>query len=156
MNYGLSDQVRSVAVEKYVDPAVHADKTHFSIPVRELMEDLRARGFPSRNWPQVCSAIQSNKFLRANGLEIEAVDGPPSGQSTTVVVRYRVAAVPSHRAANPAGSNREQMRVPDETPEEWAHRMTGKLLGLMKKEIAAHGGAERYIRWVRSEEEDSE
>ncbi len=41
-----------------------------------------------------------------------------------------------------------------ETPEEWAHRMTGKLFGLMKDEFAAFGGGEAFLRWVRSEDED--
>jgi hypothetical protein len=41
-----------------------------------------------------------------------------------------------------------------ETPEEWAARMTGKIRGLMKEEIAAHGGAEGYMRWVRSDPEE--
>jgi len=43
----------------------------------------------------------------------------------------------------------EQQR--DETPEEWAHRMTGKLCGLLKDEIAAFGGGDAFLRWVRSD-----
>jgi hypothetical protein len=42
----------------------------------------------------------------------------------------------------------------EETPEEWAHRMTGKLFGLMKDEFASFGGGEAVLRWVRSEDED--
>jgi hypothetical protein len=91
MNHGLSDRVRSVALEKFVDPAVRAGKIQFSVSVRDLMRHLQADGFPERNWPQVCTAIQAQKFLRANGLEIESVEGPPKKQSPTVVVRYRVA-----------------------------------------------------------------
>ena len=91
MNYGLSDQVRAVALKKYVQPAILAGKMRFSVSVRDLMQHLRADGFPERNWPQVCTAIQAQKFLRENGLEIEGVDGPPMKQSPTVVVRYQVA-----------------------------------------------------------------
>lgn len=155
MNHGLSDQVRKVAIEKYVLPAIHTGKERFSVAVRDLMQHLEPLGFPVRNWPQICTAIQAEKFLRANGLEIEAVDGPPKRQSSTVVVRYRIA----NRSAranlsetqaeeSPPGASRE------ETPEQWAHRMTGKLFGLMKDEIASIGGAEAFIRWVRSEDED--
>src|ERR1700733_9125860 len=90
MKHGLSDQVRAVAEEKYVNPAIQAGRIRFSIAVRDLMGVLEAQGFPARNWPQICSAIQADKFLRTNRLEIEAVEGPPSKQSTTVVVRYRV------------------------------------------------------------------
>jgi hypothetical protein len=34
-------------------------------------------------------------------------------------------------------------------------RVANKLHGLMKEEIAAHGGAEGFIRWVRSDEGDA-
>jgi hypothetical protein len=44
-------------------------------------------------------------------------------------------------------------RERDETPEEWAHRVTGKLRGLLKEEMAAFGGGEAFLRWVRSGDE---
>ena len=91
MSHGLSEQVRAVASEKYVHPALRAGKTQFSVAVRDLLQDLVSQGFPPGNTPQVCTAIQAEKFLRTNGLEIEGIDGPPSKKSTTVVVRYRVA-----------------------------------------------------------------
>jgi len=152
MNHGLSDQVRAVALKKYVYPALSAGKASFSVAVRDLMQHLQEDGFPARNWPQVCTAIQAEKFLRAHGLEIEGVDGPPKKLSTTVVVRYRV--INPERgvgAATPHLLNKQQS--PEETPEEWAHRMTGKLFGLMKDEFASFGGGEAFLRWVRSEDE---
>lgn len=151
MNYGLSDQVRAMTLEKYVYPAIQAGKTQFSVAVRDLIRELRTMGFPAKNWPQVCSAIQSQKFLRENGLEIEAVDGPPSKQSTTVVVRYRVA---QKLEPGAEASEGERTELRDETPEERAHRLTGKLFGLLKDEIAEMGGAKAFMRWVRSEDED--
>lgn len=153
MNYGLSDQVRSVASEKYVLPAIRAGKSEFSVAVRDLMRHLEPLGFPARNWPQVCTAIQAEKFLRAHGLVIEGVDGPPKKLSTTVVVRYRVA----NPGANPGSTEPEaklEQAIAVETPEEWAHRVTGKLCGLMKDEIAAMGGGEAFLRWVRGYDEE--
>ena len=154
MNYGLSDQVRSVATDKYVQPAIRAGKLRFSVAVRDLMQHLEPLGFPARNWPQICSAIQAEKFLRAHGIEIEAVDGPPKKQSSTVVVRYRFA----NPQAQPGSAAPPFQEMPaatgGETPEEWAHRMTGKLFGLMKDEIAALGGSEAYLRWVRGYDEE--
>src|SRR5258708_4455624 len=141
-----------MALEKYIYPAIQAGKAQFSIAVRDLMRELRTKGFPAKNWPQICTAIQSEKFLRANGLEIEAVDGPPSKQSTTVVVRYRVAKKRSDPGAEATEDKRTELH--DETPEERAHRLTGKLFGLLKDEIAELGGAEAFMRWVRSEDED--
>src|ERR1700745_3537875 len=91
MRHGLTDQVRALALKHYVEPAKRAGKTHFSIAVRDLMQELRPQGFPAENWRQICTAIQADKFLRSSGLEIEAVDGPPSKTSTTFVAGYREA-----------------------------------------------------------------
>ena len=154
MHLGLSDQVRALARTKYVHPAMLAGKKQFSIPVKELLQHLELDGFPGRNTPQVCSALQTSKFLRENGLEIESVDGPPSKMSTTVVVRYRVANSGIESGIVRTGFGNEQSDPTDETPEQWAHRLTGKLFGLMKDEFAAFGGGEAFLRWVRSEDED--
>jgi hypothetical protein len=129
------------------------------------MRQLQENGFPERNWPQVCTAIQAGKFLRENGLEIEGVDGPPKKQSSTVVVRYRIARRgeselrPSGASQGPSlapasGTVRESSDDVKESPEARAFRLTEKLRGLMKNEIAARGGAEGYIRWVRGYDED--
>jgi hypothetical protein len=131
-----------------------AGKLRFSIPVKELLQELEADGFPGRNTPQVCSALQTSKFLRENGLEIEGVDGPPSKMSTTVVVRYRIANRSAEREASKGEMESQPPDLNGETPEQWAHRMTGKLFGLMKDEFAALGGGEAFLHWVRSEDED--
>jgi hypothetical protein len=41
-----------------------------------------------------------------------------------------------------------------ETAADRALRLTEKLRGLMKDEIAVHGGAEGFMRWVRSDEDE--
>jgi hypothetical protein len=160
MRHGSSDQVRAVALEKYLGPALRAGKKQFSVAVKDVLQDLVAQGFPPGNTPQVCTALRKKEFLREHGLEIAGVDGPPSKMSTTVVVRYRLAnrGLQSNQNANlmerttaPEG---EGMDHGQETPEEWAHRLTGKLFGLMKDEFAAFGGGEAFLRWVRSEDED--
>ena len=74
--------------------------------------------------------------------------------SPTVVVRYRV--------ARPAAEKSEVKKLPEnargeaseETPEEWAHRLTGKLRGLLKEELAECGGGEAFLRWVRGYDEE--
>lgn len=155
MRHGLSDQVRALALKHYIEPAKRAGKTHFSIAVRDLMQELRPKGFPAENWRQVCTAIQAEKFLRSSGLEIEAVDGPPSKTSTTVVVRYRVA-IPG-AAAEPTEilSSARQSDDRQETPEERAHRLTGKIFGLLKDELAEYGGGEAFLRWIRSDDDEA-
>jgi hypothetical protein len=136
-----------------LEPAIRAGRTRISVSARDLMDELRPMGFPDKNWHQVCSAIQAEKFLRANGLEIEEVDGPPSKTSSTVVVHFRLTGA-RESGIEKAPGERSDDASPNETPEEWAHRVTGKLFGLMKDEFAAFGGGEAFLRWVRSEDED--
>jgi hypothetical protein len=155
MNTGLSDQVRAVARAKYVHPAILAGKRQFSIPVRNLLEDLLTDGFPARNTPQVCSALQTSKFLRENGLEIEGVDGPPKKMSTTVVVRYRVAEPSAQPEASKIPRKDAATDPNGETPSQRAFRLTEKMRGLLKEELAEYGGGEAFLRWIRSEEEDA-
>lgn len=153
MKHGLSDQVRAAVEERYVFPAIRSGKLSFSVAVRDLMGVLQTMGFPAKNWPQICTAIQTEKFLRANGLEIESVDGPPSKLSTTVVVHYRV--IRSAGSARPSANVSDESDMPaEETPEAKALRLTGKLRGLLKDEIAAHGGGEAFLRWVRGYDEE--
>lgn len=153
MQYGLSDHVRAVAVKKYIHPAILAGKGQFSVAVRDLMEDLRAEGFPAKNWPQICTALRAEKFLRANGLEIEAVDGPPSKMSTTVVVRYRLAN--AEREIGAVEAPAKATAGMQEDPSAKALRLTEKLRGLLKEELAEYGGGEAFLRWIRSEDEDA-
>jgi hypothetical protein len=149
MSSGSSDQVRALASAKYVQPALKAGKSRFSVAVRDVIQDLVSQGFPPGNTPQVCTALRTKQFLREHGIEIEGIDGPPSKMSTTVVYRYRVAE---------SGTQAEMTRTSsdgEETPEAWAHRLTGKLFGLLKDELAEYGGSEAFLRWVRSEEENA-
>lgn len=154
MASGSSEQVRAVAAEKFVHPAILAGKTEFSVAVKDVMKNLQSSGFPSGNYPQVCSALRAGKFLRENGLELDSVDGPPSGQSSRVVFHYRVA---SRRFSKGAGT---QFPPPDsggapsqETLDERADRLTERLRGLLKAELAEYGGGEAFLRWVRSEDD---
>src|ERR1700739_764624 len=90
MKNQLSDQIRTVAQAKFVKPAHDAGKTKFSISIREITGILQSQGFPRNHTPQICNALQTEKFLRANGLKITGIDGPKSKTSTTVVIHYSV------------------------------------------------------------------
>ena len=157
MANGSSDLVRKVATEKYVRPAILAGKTQFSLAVRDIMKDLQGSGFPAGNYPQVCTAIRTGKFLKENGVEIEGVDGPPSGLSTTVVVHYRVVGTQNtlmpNNAGGPTPPTGDESQRRTETSEERAHRLTERLRGLLKTELEEYGGGEAFLRWVRSEDE---
>ena len=150
----LSDRIRSLARDKYVRAAMKTGKAQFTIRVRDVLNDLKAEGFPGGHTPQICSALQTTKFLRENGLEIDQVEGPPSKMSPTVVVRYRIAK--SGQVANPVKTG-EKASAPageEESPEARARRLTERLRGLLKDELAEYGGAEAFIRWVRGYDED--
>ncbi|HEV2135620.1 MAG TPA: hypothetical protein VGR47_15400 [Terracidiphilus sp.] len=154
MSTKISDRIRSLARDKYVRPAVQKGKVQFTIKVRDLLNDLKADGFPSGHIPQICSALQTTKFLRENGLEIEQVEGPPSKMSPTVVVRYLI--TKPQQVSGSAVKMGEGISTPleAESPEARARRLTEKLRGLLKDELAEYGGAEAFIRRVRGYDEE--
>lgn len=152
MRAGSSEQVRAVASEKYVKPALRAGMTRFSVSVKDVMQDLVSKGFPPANTPQVCSALRKKEFLRSHGIEIEGIDGPPSKMSTTVVFRYRLANQRGGKNSELLPSAAIEPSSVREDSDVWAQRVTGKIRGLLKEEIAQLGGTEAFIRWVRSED----
>jgi len=79
-----SDDVRAHAEFQYVRPARVSGKNRFSIIVGEVHKALHL----DSRVPLVCQALKAKKFLRRNGLRLVGVSGPPSGQSTTVVLTY--------------------------------------------------------------------
>jgi hypothetical protein len=150
MNVGLSDRIRTLAQERYVKPALREGRSSFSIRVRDLLNDLQAEGFPGGHTPQICNALQTAKFLRENGLQIEEVEGPPSKMSPTVVVRYRTSKSDSPKSHDTTVPHESV----DESPEARALRLGGKLCGLLKDELEKYGGGEAFIRWVRGYDEE--
>ncbi|HEX7729435.1 MAG TPA: hypothetical protein VF392_10395 [Terracidiphilus sp.] len=74
--------------------------------------------------------------------------------STTVTVHYRVADPKAHTGVVDAPAAEVAAAMPAESPEERAQRLTEKLRGLLKDEIAAHGGSEAFVRWVRGYDEE--
>lgn len=154
MNYGLSDQVRARAKVRYVGPATSQGRQPFSIPVKDLLRDLEGSGFPSNHARQVCTALTSGKFLRENNLQIESIDGPPSKTSTTVIVHYKFALSEPYTRGTVFANVESSAERSQETPEQWAHRLTGKISGILKEELAEYGGGEAFLRWVRGYDEE--
>lgn len=139
-----ADSIRKFAVENYVQPARERGQVQFSIPVGPVETILKKAGLPNGRTPLVCSSLRGNKFQNENGIVLERWEGPPSGQSTTVVFHFRF-----------NDANASQPTPVTETPEERAFRLTEKLRGFLKEEIAAYGGAEGFMRWVRSDDDES-
>lgn len=155
MNRGSSELVRSVALDKYVQPALSAGRRLFSIAVKDIMKDLQPIGFPTSNYPQICTSLRKRKFLVDNSLEIEKIEGPPSGSSPTVVIHYRVAtpAAPSSSTNSSPAPDSNSDQNPPEDPAARAERLVDGLFGLLREEMAAYGGGEAFLRWVRSEDD---
>ena len=148
-----SDRVRGIILNRYVKPALSAGKDRVSIRAGDVLKDAEAtEGFPRGRTPLICNVLQSNKLLKETGLEIERIDGPPSGQSRTVVVHYRVAE--RSRIDMPLVTDAEAPsdRKIAEDPAARSKRLTERLRGLLKDELAEYGGAEGFMRWVRSDE----
>lgn len=142
----LHDEIRRLAVDHHVVPALASRKNEFSIAGRDLMQEAEAQGISTvQRVPAFCKSIQTQRFLKQNGLAISRVEGPTSKLSTTVVVHYRI---------EDAKDDLRLARPRPETHAERAHRLTEKLRGLMKNQINSHGGAEGFIRWVRSDKDE--
>ncbi|HWE85798.1 MAG TPA: hypothetical protein VG267_12700 [Terracidiphilus sp.] len=153
-NIGLSDRIRTFARSKYVEPAVTEGRSRFSIRVRDVNNELRSQGFPRHHTPQICNALTGRKFLRENSLEIDKIDGPPSGQSPTVVVHYRIE-TSGQSVATPAMQPQPRNDTHPEDPSMRAYRLTERLRGILKDELAEYGGGEAFLRWIRSDDEDA-
>jgi hypothetical protein len=145
---GWSKKIQTIARSRYVEPAVKSGRQEFSIGVKEMRDILIPMGFSAANTPQVCSAIQSERFLHGGEkrLEIVGVDGPPSKQSTTVVVHYRVVGSGPSRSSTSANLQ--------EDCETRALRVAQGIRGLLKEELAQYGGGDAFLKWVRSEDGD--
>lgn len=147
---GSSNLVRKVALDNYVRPAISEGKTRFQIAVKDVMRDLQVVGFPAGNYHQICTSLRTQKFLHGNSLEIESIDGPPSGSSPTVVYHYRLA---SEEAGQDLTSKVTSVGMSTEDAAAKAKYVTDKLLGLFSEELAEYGGGEAFLRWIRSEED---
>ncbi len=155
MNTGLSDKIRALAQSKYVYPAVLAGKRPLLDPGKGFTErPTRGRisrrpyapglyGFanveiPPREWA-------GNRRGRRAALENEPYGGG-SISCGKAVARLEAA---KGRKENGA------LESPEQDPAARALRMTEKLRGILKEELAEYGGGEAFLRWVRSENENA-
>jgi hypothetical protein len=145
MAYGDgNEQIRKRAWEKYIFPQIQKGALVIALPIKPLMKEMEAEGFKTNRPRQFCTALQKREFLREKNLLLDRVDGPPSGTSTTVVLHFKYYGDRGGTAS----------AVPVESAAERKLLALDKLRGLMRDEIAAHGGAEGFIRWVRSDEDE--
>jgi hypothetical protein len=140
MKTGWSERVRDVAIRDYVQPA-RKSRSRVRIKFGDLKEKMLKLGFPAQNANQIASPLESRKFWEPLGLEMCT----PRGQSRRVNTVFEFRFI--DEAERPD-------KGPQESAQQRAFRLTERLRGLMKDEIAAHGGTEGYMRWVRSDEDE--
>jgi hypothetical protein len=150
MHGEMSNKIRVYAEREYVSPARRSGRRRFTIPVRDVLNTMVEReGLPRQNVPQVCQALRSpRKFLDPLGLEIEKVDGPEKQTSTTVVFHYRFRHEPGAEAPGATTeTTKDRARVSgNESP-------LARLRGLLREELAAYGGGEAFLKWLRTDAE---
>ena len=140
-----SNAIRKEATSHFVVPARRSGAKKLTIAVRDSMSRFPAEVVKGKQ-SVFCSALRAKSFLRENGLRLEAMDGPPQGRGTSVVYHYRF------EADDLAGQGPARGPMSEEDAERLAEAYLAPLRGLLAKEIAAFGGTEAYMRWVRSDE----
>jgi hypothetical protein len=121
-----ADKIRMHGRERYVLPARERKQKRFSIRAGDVVHELRLSG----RAPAVCSALKSREFLKRNNLQLVEINGPKSGQSTTVVYLYEFV---------------ETKQTSSEQQDPWI-----QLRGALKNVFAELGGGEAYLRAERN------
>lgn len=119
-----SSVIRDYVVRTYIEPARRRGETAATVVIGDVHKALQMHN----RVPQVCSALREGRFLKSNELVLE-IDGPPSGQSTTVKYIYTWKAGPRFSPANDP---------------------ILALLGIGKKTFEALGGGEKVINDLRN------
>ena len=86
MSIGWSEQVRQFATQEYVEPA-RRKGVSVVIPVGEINQKLRSKGFPAGHIRQICTSLESKLFRERLGLKLESPAGQP--ERVTTVLRFR-------------------------------------------------------------------
>lgn len=133
-----AEKIRQYARDNYVRPAIHRGEQRVRIKAGDVHNALKLHG----QHPNVCQALKSKIFLKDNNLFLEGWEGPPSGQSSSVVFTYWL----------PASSMQQpdaQQAAPQGKYKNPAILELLKLRGIGKKTFEALGGGEEFLRKER-------
>lgn len=120
----LSDQVRQHVETHYVAPARRRGESTIRVRAGDVHRDLRW----TNRVPSVCSALASQKFQKAIGVQLLTKAAPPSGSGTRAVFTYKL--------APPPATEEQPVRLED-------------LYGIAKDVFRELGGGENFIRRER-------
>ena len=121
-----ANDIRTYA-SRLVDQARREGRAEVSILAGQVVRELSL----NNRVPAVCSALASKRFQEQNGIVLERLDGPRSGQSTTSRFTYRLSG-----SMNPASSETSAFLA---------------LRGAGKDAFAALGGGEKFLKREREE-----
>jgi hypothetical protein len=127
-----TDEVRKHVCENYIEVARRRGERTVRVVAGDVHRALQLRN----RVPLVCNALLSPALLADGRMQVVNVEGPPSGQSTTVTVTYQL---DPELAAN-QGSPGE--RRPAQSP-------IWELRGIAKTVFNELGGGEAFIRAER-------
>ena len=133
-----ADKIRQYARDNYVRPAIHRGEQRVRIKAGEVHNALKLQG----QHPNVCQALKSKIFLRDNNLLLEGREGPPSGQSSSVVFTYRLPVSSTQQPDTLQAAPQGKYKNP-------AILELLKLRGIGKKTFEALGGGEEFLRRER-------
>jgi hypothetical protein len=128
---GDTQRVKEFVRLEYVEPALRRGDSKLEIVAGNVHKSL---GLNNRV-PIVCQALKSRDFLDRNHLEIERIEGPPSGQGTRVKLTYRLMDKPS-QSVRPSELELEESPLL-------------RLWGLGKEVFQSLGGGEAFLRRER-------
>jgi len=124
-----AERVRQHVVDEYLSPARKRGNQSVSVNVGTVQKAVHLTNRVSL----VCTALESQKFLKENRLQLVSKTGPPSGQSTTVTYTYEF-----------ADPKKEGDKASDR------HDAWNRLRGALKDVFAELGGGENYLRNERA------
>jgi hypothetical protein len=128
----LSEEVQQYLNANYVAPARTRGQTNIEVKAG----DIHCKLGWSRRVSLVCAALSSKKLQRKVGLRLTEKEGPPSGQSPTVVFHFEILNSPDSAAASHAGKTTIDLM---------------DLYGIGAEAFKQLGGGEAYLNREREE-----
>ena len=128
MRNPTADQIREYVAATYITPARLRGEKLVQITAGDIHKALHLHNVI----PNVCQVLKGPKFLKEHQLEIENLEGPPSGMGSKLKITYRLMGEAS------APSSIEELPLL-------------RLLGIGKEVFKSLGGAEAFIRREREQ-----
>jgi hypothetical protein len=101
MKTGWSDRIREIADREYVSPA-RSGGGRIRIRVGDMQKKLKAQGFPPGYTNQILTSLESERFWKERGLEMDTPPGQPRRHETVLTFHFKgTADGPSERGRDP-------------------------------------------------------